>query len=145
MKLRLDLKYILLLVIALCWLPALYCMAQTPLSARFFSAGNGLGANNVRSIVQDEKGYIWLGTTTGLIRYDGYRTMLIAPGEAPNRTLMQDSRIQSMRLVEERYLILLLRGSKYCCYDILTDSFIDYPGDYEEVFKPTTSTSALPA
>ncbi|MBO5627423.1 MAG: hypothetical protein J5953_16785, partial [Prevotella sp.] len=120
-------------------------MAQTPLTARFFSSENGLGTNNVRSIVQDDKGYIWLGTTTGLIRYDAYRTMLITPGEAPNRMLMQDSRIQNMRLVGERYLILLLRGGNYSCYDILTDSFIDFPGNYKEVFKPQVNTFTLPA
>ena len=145
MKQRFFLSYTILLALALCLLPDLYSVAQTPLTARFFSSENGLGTNNVRSIVQDDKGYIWLGTTTGLIRYDAYRTMLITPGEAPNRMLMQDSRIQNMRLVGERYLILLLRGGNYSCYDILTDSFIDFPGNYKEVFKPQANTFTLPA
>lgn len=145
MKQRYFLSYTILLALALCLLPDLYSMAQTPLKARFFSSENGLGTNNVRSIVQDDKGYIWLGTTTGLIRYDAYRTMLITPGEAPNRMLMQDRRIQKMRLVGERYLILLVRGGNYSCYDILTDSFIDFPGNYKEVFKPQANTFTLPA
>lgn len=32
----------------------------------------GLSANTVRGIVQDEKGFIWIGTQDGLNRYDGY-------------------------------------------------------------------------
>ena len=112
MKQRFFLSYTILLALALCLLPDLYSMAQTPLTARFLSSENGLGTNNVRSIVQDNKGYIWLGTTTGLIRYDAYRTMLITPGEAPNRMLMQDSRIQNMLLKDNRYLLLRLRGGK---------------------------------
>lgn len=37
------------------------------------TTANGLPSNLVNSIVQDEEGYLWFGTTNGLSRYDGYR------------------------------------------------------------------------
>lgn len=33
---------------------------------------NGLACNTINDIVQDSKGYIWMGTVNGLSRYDGY-------------------------------------------------------------------------
>jgi signal transduction histidine kinase len=38
-----------------------------------FSDENGLPQNSVKSIVKDERGYIWMSTERGLIRYDGHR------------------------------------------------------------------------
>ena len=37
------------------------------------SVEEGLDARFVNSMIQDQKGYIWLGSSSGLIRYDGYR------------------------------------------------------------------------
>jgi ligand-binding sensor domain-containing protein/signal transduction histidine kinase len=34
---------------------------------------NGLSNNTVHSIIQDSYGYLWIGTSDGLNRYDGYR------------------------------------------------------------------------
>ncbi|KJF43966.1 hybrid sensor histidine kinase/response regulator transcription factor [Draconibacterium sediminis] len=38
----------------------------------FFTVDNGLSHNEVTSIVQDNDGFIWIGTRGGLNRYDGY-------------------------------------------------------------------------
>ena len=38
-----------------------------------FSTENGLSSNQISCIVQDEKGYLWIGTVSGgLNRFDGY-------------------------------------------------------------------------
>lgn len=42
-------------------------------NVRNISMNDGLPANAVRSIVQDKKGFIWMGTDNGLCRYDGYQ------------------------------------------------------------------------
>ena len=121
------------LIIAL--LTSLYALADVPIRARFLNANNGLGTNNARVVVQDPKGYIWIGTTNGLVRYDGYSAQLLTPSDAPNRRLMHDSRIQDMRLHNDRYLLLRLRGDKISCYDTQTDCFIACTEDVAEVFK----------
>lgn len=38
-----------------------------------FSIENGLPNNQIQCIFQDKKGWIWLGTSRGLSRFDGYR------------------------------------------------------------------------
>lgn len=43
------------------------------LSFDYFSQANGLPNNQVQCIFQDKKGWIWIGTSSGLSRFDGYR------------------------------------------------------------------------
>jgi signal transduction histidine kinase/DNA-binding response OmpR family regulator/ligand-binding sensor domain-containing protein len=52
-------------------LPALLQAAPLP-PLVFLDDEQGLSNNTVRSIFQDHKGFIWLGTFDGLNRYDGY-------------------------------------------------------------------------
>jgi len=60
-----------------------------PLKSQRITVGNGLLSNTVLSITQDKYGYIWLSTTAGLSRYDGYSFMNLSslstlPGKGPN-------------------------------------------------------------
>lgn len=48
---------------------------------------NGLSINNVTSIVQDKKGFIWVGTTNGLNFYDGYNFRLFFPNDSNANSL----------------------------------------------------------
>jgi signal transduction histidine kinase/ligand-binding sensor domain-containing protein/DNA-binding response OmpR family regulator len=43
------------------------------LSFDFFSQADGLPNNQIQCIYQDKKGWIWLGTSQGLSRFDGYK------------------------------------------------------------------------
>jgi signal transduction histidine kinase/ligand-binding sensor domain-containing protein/DNA-binding response OmpR family regulator len=43
------------------------------LSFDYFSQADGLTNNQIQCIFQDKKGWIWLGTSQGLSRFDGYR------------------------------------------------------------------------
>jgi len=51
-----------------------YTTFSQPTSLYFqnLSIGNGLPSNTINSIVQDESGFIWIGTEEGLCRYDAY-------------------------------------------------------------------------
>ena len=46
--------------------------AQAIWSADFPFAGE-LPSNEMTELYQDEDGFVWIGTTNGLSRYDGYR------------------------------------------------------------------------
>lgn len=43
------------------------------LSFDYFSQADGLPNNQIQCVFQDKKGWIWLGTSQGLSRFDGYR------------------------------------------------------------------------
>ena len=45
---------------------------ESRLSVRHYSLEEGLSQNNIQSILQDSRGYIWLATWNGLERFDGY-------------------------------------------------------------------------
>ena len=57
----------------LCLLSAPLSLAgQLPYIFRHLKVENGLSNNNVRTILKDSEGFLWIGTDNGLNRYDGY-------------------------------------------------------------------------
>lgn len=61
------------------------------------SVDNALPNNYVRAILQDKYGYLWMGTTSGLTRYDGYQVEVLKPSTMSNRKLLQDFRILGIK------------------------------------------------
>ncbi len=53
---------------------------------------NGLANNNIRNILQDQRGFLWLGTEEGLQRYDGHSFKLFS--KRPNS--LRDNRIKTL-------------------------------------------------
>lgn len=49
-----------------------HCVKQISFQFDRYTTANGLVTNKIHCVFQDHKGYIWLGTPLGLIRYDGY-------------------------------------------------------------------------
>ena len=48
-----------------------------------FTERNGLSADNVQCILRDQTGYLWVGTTYGLNRFDGYTFRQYLPDARP--------------------------------------------------------------
>ena len=65
-----------------------------------YSIADGLPNNQIQCIFQDKKGWIWLGTSRGLSRFDGYRfvNFINRPGDTSSisgnlvRVIFEDSR-----------------------------------------------------
>ncbi|MGM9509094.1 two-component regulator propeller domain-containing protein [Larkinella sp. GY13] len=53
-------------------LPDLAFAQQTPVLFEQLTAKDGLLGNNVRSIIQDRRGFLWFATYGGINRFDGY-------------------------------------------------------------------------
>ncbi|HET8654780.1 MAG TPA: two-component regulator propeller domain-containing protein [Longimicrobiaceae bacterium] len=56
------------------------------------SGSQGLASVTIRDMVQDREGFMWFGTTNGLMRYDGYRTTVYRrqrkdPHSIPNSSI----------------------------------------------------------
>jgi len=61
-----------IVLIALClFLQALCAYAQNSLVFKNINVDNGLPQNSVLSVLQDKKGYLWVGTFDGLSRFNG--------------------------------------------------------------------------
>ncbi len=90
--------------------PQLSLRAEYVLQSRHLTTADGLAANTVRHIFQDEEGYIWFGTNNGLSRYDGY-TFVNYRQEAG----IDDVRIREVKEdAEHHILISTIQGGYYC-------------------------------
>lgn len=61
------------------------CFSQTNLRFDIFSQEEGLPNNQVQCIYQDSRGWLWVGTSQGLSRFDGYNFANFLPD--PNDSL----------------------------------------------------------
>jgi signal transduction histidine kinase/ligand-binding sensor domain-containing protein len=55
---------------------------------------DGLGQGTIGAIAQTSDGYMWLGTSNGLLRFDGVRSVA---WRAPSGTALPDDRVQALR------------------------------------------------
>ncbi len=71
--------------------------AQDPKDLKFdrYSTDQGLSQSNITAIVQDKMGFVWLGTTDGLNRFDGYNfTVFVNDPQVP--TSISSNAIQAL-------------------------------------------------
>ncbi len=93
-----------------------------------FSVDEGLPHTDVSSILQDEYGYIWIGTYSGLCRYDGNH---LDCWDMSN-SILQSSRIRSLFLSGSLLYIGTENGG-ITIYDVKSGKFlrnIDVPGNF---------------
>ena len=62
-------KFVLLFCIQ-CYV--IFTIAQSP-ATMHYDVESGLPSNEVYSLKIDSKGFLWIGTSAGLVRYDGNR------------------------------------------------------------------------
>jgi ligand-binding sensor domain-containing protein/signal transduction histidine kinase len=104
---------------------ALFSVARAaPLTLRFAHLGveQGLSQETVTSIVQDHEGYLWLGTQSGLNRFDGYR-LTAFKNDPANPHSLQDSYIQALYEDAAGRLWIGNRGG-LDRYDPVTQTFV---------------------
>jgi len=89
------------------------------------SEHDGLSQNTVRCILQDSRGFIWLGTINGLNRYNGKEFTVMRP-EIGKAVSLSDNRIRS--LMEDRFGYIWIRtvDNTYDCYNPTIENFVDY-------------------
>ncbi|HSA94971.1 MAG TPA: two-component regulator propeller domain-containing protein [Acidobacteriota bacterium] len=83
------------------------------------------------SIAQDKGGFLWLGTSAGLVRYDGYRFKLFRPPAEPGRPL-QGIGIYPITISRSGAIWLGTNGRGLLKFNPETGEFAEYrasPGD----------------
>lgn len=108
------------------WLPVLICLcivadaAELPPVNRL-GISHGLSNNSVRTVLQDQRGFIWFGTYDGLNRYDG-REFRIFRNRLNDTNSLPHNYIYSLH--EDRFRNLWVgTGQGVVRYDHITGSF----------------------
>lgn len=101
-------RKLLLIFMALCALS----VDAVVVFSRKLNTNNGLPDNNIRSLVQDSKGYIWMGSPNGLYRYDGY--FFTTFRHAETCYALSDDRI-----------LLKKHGNLFSVYDTKREQFVE--------------------
>ena len=74
-------------------LPPAFRGGASSLPYDIWQVGEGLEQNPVTSVVQTRDGYLWLGTYTGLMRFDGVRVTVFDAASTPG---LRNSRVTSL-------------------------------------------------
>ena len=87
---------------------------------------DGLATNEIMTVRQDKKGFIWIATLNGLQRYDGQRflTFLHKPG---NPRSIPDNRIFAMQMDQQDRLWLLFGENRVGYLNVSDFSFHEMP------------------
>ena len=81
-----------------------------------YGASQGVSSNEVACSIQDKEGYIWIGTTNGLQRYDGVR-FLSFKTQKDNPASVPGSYIQQLVLDNNGNLWLIADGNRVGVFD----------------------------
>ena len=93
------------------------------LKARQLAVDQGLSHSDATSIVQDQKGFTWIGTYAGLNRYDGYKMKNYTNHSSLLRRVYLN-RVNDL-CVSKAGLIWLATQGGLVCFDPFLERFLD--------------------
>jgi ligand-binding sensor domain-containing protein/signal transduction histidine kinase len=119
-------------------LPASYSSSEPALNIRFGRIGEtaGLSQSVVNCILQDARGFIWVGTQDGLNRYDGYTFKIFRP-DSNNPGSISDRWINTILQDNQGYIWIGTRLGGLNRYDPTTGLFSHFVND------PTNPSSLI--
>lgn len=133
-------RYVLILLISLASYLDIY--ASIEIRSIHMTTIDGVANNSIRYILQDNKGFIWMGTLNGLSRYDGNTFINFHPGEGEKISLC-DHRIRSLYEDKNGFLWIETFPERFSCYDLKKDCFVDFTGcgEYEQSYSNIMTAS----
>ena len=99
-----------------------FATGDPPLIFEKISNKEGLNQNSVFSIIQDRTGFIWLGTSNGLIKNDGTVFKSYVPHPGDSTTLLNN--LVTDILEDDREILWVGTQSGLCLYDPDRDAFV---------------------
>ncbi|WP_161888513.1 two-component regulator propeller domain-containing protein [Pontibacter russatus] len=99
-------------------------LAASPGQYRFslIDINSGLSDNQIKSFLKDSRGYIWIGTSSGLNRYDGYKFRVFKYNSNDTTSLLNNNIIRLFEGPGGEIWVQTTAGT--CVYDPLTEKFI---------------------
>lgn len=90
-----------------------------------YNMDDGLSNNSVTNIIQDEFGFIWIGTTDGLSMFDG-KQFKVYRNKSNDLTSLADNYITALLFDSKNRLWVGTKNNGICLYNKKTDSFINF-------------------
>jgi len=97
---------------------------EQPFSCERLTVADGLPNSTTRAMVQDKRGFVWIGTDDGLARYDGVKPFNYRPG--PNSPSVPSGSITALMLDDADKLWVGTAENGVAVYDPDTDHFNRY-------------------
>lgn len=114
---------LLLIQVCLCTLPTW----GVEILSRKLNSASGLPDDNVRYLLQDSRGFIWMGTPGGLYRYDGYFYTTYKHTEDGDTRLLNNNHINGLYNIDADRLLVSEQGNQLTVYDVRRNQFVDVP------------------
>ncbi len=121
MKMRISLLWAFFLLFSL------RAFASVEVQATHMTTDDGIANNSIRYVFQDSKGFIWMGTMSGLSRYDGNTFVTYQP-EGGDKVSLSDHRIWGLEEDQNGFLWIFTSADLVSCYDLKRDCFVDFTG-----------------
>ncbi len=99
--------------------------AQRTPQFRYYAAPDGLSNNHVTDILQDSRGYVWVGTTDGLNRFDGYHFKVFRHDPLDEHTIGSNN-IRCLHEDRAGNLWIGLLNGIVSCFDPITEQFTHF-------------------
>ena len=126
-----DMKKLLTLILLVCVLQAFALPDNTASIGGLTSfrpmADNAMSMYHARCVTQDKMGFVWIGSGSGLYRYDGYHYQQMRTTSNPD--LLPDESVQLLSNWGDRYVWIRLRGNLYSCFDVQENRFVHWSGE----------------
>lgn len=104
---------------------------QKDMLKQFLTVENGLSHNEVTAIVQDNDGFIWIGTRGGLNRYDGYE-FKVYNQETENENSLVNPSVQTLFIDSKGNLWIGTMSGGISKYNPKTGKFSNIINNYKE-------------
>ncbi len=134
-----GLRKIIIATVYLLSLP-IYTNAFNQCNFEHYSDKDGLSQSTINEIFQDHKGYIWLGTFNGLIRYNGYdfETFKLSNSNSTAKSNRID------KITEDKYGRLWLNSlNDVYCFDTSRDKYWSLPSENNSDINEVYSTKVF--
>ncbi|WNJ16388.1 ATP-binding protein [Pontibacter sp. G13] len=90
----------------------------------------GLPSNGSLDVIQDHRGYIWLATYNGVVRYDGYDFEVFRKGLSHESILPPVGRsFTSLLEARNGWIWMSTLGEGFCAFDPFREQFINFPNE----------------
>ena len=93
--------------------------------SRKLDSSNGLPDNNVRNLIQDSKGFMWMGTPSGLYRYDGHFFTTFKSSGVDSEHSLYNNHISGLYHVGKDTLLIAQKGNQFSLFDVRKNCFVE--------------------